>query len=327
MNHPDCNSVREQLAMLLYGELSFDEEERVESHVAGCADCSLALEQQRELSAAIDQAAVEPSPALLRECRQNLTARLAMETVPLRAGEFGVASSPKNLWERILDTFTIQVGMLRPVGAIALLAIGFVGARLAPSVFPALRGSYGAMSLADAGSSRVRSVEPSADGQVRIVLDETRQRTVSGRLDDAEIRGFLLSATKDPSDGLRGQTVALLTSGAGAVDVRDALVYTVRNDQNAGVRLKAMEGLKAFVQETDVRSALADVLSADSNAEMRIRAIDLLMQSMNAAPQKVMDSRTVGVLQELLSRDKENPYMRQRAQDALELVKASSEIF
>ena len=36
MNGPQtCNDIREQLPMLLYGELSFDEEESVESHLDG----------------------------------------------------------------------------------------------------------------------------------------------------------------------------------------------------------------------------------------------------------------------------------------------------
>ena len=34
-----CAAAREQLALLLYGELSFDEEERVESHLDACAEC------------------------------------------------------------------------------------------------------------------------------------------------------------------------------------------------------------------------------------------------------------------------------------------------
>ena len=49
-----CASVRDFFALYLYGELSFDEEERVESHLDGCGDCRKALERQREVQAALD---------------------------------------------------------------------------------------------------------------------------------------------------------------------------------------------------------------------------------------------------------------------------------
>ena len=314
-----CESIREQLPMLLYGELSFDEEESVESHLDGCSDCRAALAQERELSAAFDQVAVEPSPALLRACRESLAERLKNEAAPM-------AVEPKvGWWDRFIDLITMPANMMRPAGAVALIAVGFLGARVVPGFGGG--SSFGEMSLADVGSSRVRSVEPGSDGRIHIVLDETRQRSVEGRMDDAAIRELLLAATKDPSDGLRAETVALLTTRTQTADVRNALVYTVRNDQNAGVRLKALEGLKAFVGESDVRSALADVLSSDSNPAMRIRAIDLLVQSLDDSAEPTVDRRMIGVLQELINREGENPYMRQLCQRALELVKASSEVY
>ena len=39
-----CDAVRDQFAMLLYGELSFDEEGHVEEHLETCAECQAALE-------------------------------------------------------------------------------------------------------------------------------------------------------------------------------------------------------------------------------------------------------------------------------------------
>jgi hypothetical protein len=255
---------------------------------------------------------------LLRACRENLFAKIQ--------AELGVAEKRReSWWDRLIETITIPVS-LRPAGAIAMLAVGFIGARLAPNVLPGV----GVAGVASFGDARVRSVQPNGDGVVRIVLDETRQRTVAGRMDDASIRELLLAATRDPSDGLRAETVALLTTRPQALDVRDALVYTIRNDRNAGVRLKALEGLQSFIDEADVRSALADVLSSDANPAMRIRAIDLLMQGLDGAQSqglgRMMDPRMVGVLQELMLRE-ENPYMRQKAERALELVNASQEVF
>lgn len=326
----DCVSTREQLPFLLYGELSFDEEESVESHLDDCAGCRAALEQERELSVAFDQVAVEPSPALLRACRENLAAELQKEASPVG----GVAREPETVhgwWDKFVDFITMPAAMMRPAGAVALLAAGFFGARMAPGVLPGV-GGYGwsAASLADMGAARIRSVQPAADGTVHIVFDETRQREIDGELADSEVRALLLAAAKDPVDGLRGEIVALLTKDAQAADVRNALVYTIRNDQNAGVRLKALDGLQAFIREDEVRGALTDVLASDANPAMRIRAIDLLVEGLSAQdPQKaqVVDRRMIGVLQELMNRQEENPYMRERCLRALELVKASAELY
>ena len=53
-----CEKIRMQLGMLLYGELSFDEEETVDAHLEGCAECRAALERERALHAAFDQAEI-----------------------------------------------------------------------------------------------------------------------------------------------------------------------------------------------------------------------------------------------------------------------------
>lgn len=321
MNGNTCEAIRQQFAMLIYGELSFDEEERVETHLEACADCRAALERERALLAAFDQVAAEPSPALLRQSREKLFDQLRSEPPPQRGR--GVP-----WWDQLIETFTIPAGILRPAGVVALVALGFVGARLAPTMGP-----LSGLALADLnpGAARVRTVESSPNGQVRIVLDETRQRTVSGRMDQEGIRALLLAATRDPNDpGLRASTVALLgmqTDPGMANDIRDTLVHTVLNDQNDGVRLKAIEGLKMFAMEPDVLTAILDVLMADANPAMRNQAIDLLMQGLDGSAQRMPDRRMIGVLQELMSRKDESTYVRQRSQKALELVNASAEIF
>ncbi len=126
----NCQLVREQLPLLLYGELSFDEEETVETHLETCADCRTALEEERELLAAFDQVAVEPSPALLRACREDLAGRLAMEASSVAVTNIPNTEPRVSLWDRFVDAITMPVNMLRPAGAVALVALGFLGARM-----------------------------------------------------------------------------------------------------------------------------------------------------------------------------------------------------
>jgi hypothetical protein len=307
----NCAAARDRFALLLYGELTFDEEERVESHLDVCADCRAALEREKALHAALDAVEVRPSPALLSRCREDLSELLHYDQR---------AQTQPGWWEQFASGFRIH--WLRPAGAMALLAVGFFGAKIAPQFNFGGQSDYQAMGLL--GNSRVRNVETQPDGRVRIVLDQTQQRTVSGTIDDQIIRALLEAAAKDPSDdpGLRAETVEILVPGAGSADVREALVFALENDQNAGVRLKAMDGLKTYSRDPAVQGALAQVLLRDANPGMRTQAIDLLA----AGPGGELDRRVIGALQEAMGRE-DNAYVRERCQRMLELIRASSEIY
>ena len=98
-----CEKVREQLSMLLYGELSFDEEESVDAHLESCAECRTALERERELHVAFDRAEIEPPASVLWESRQNLQRQIAAEHVPTH-GFIGRTG----WWDRLLDARWLQ---------------------------------------------------------------------------------------------------------------------------------------------------------------------------------------------------------------------------
>jgi hypothetical protein len=317
MAENNCPEVKDLFALYLYGELSFDEEERVESHLDACAGCRKALERQREVQVALDNIAIEPSPSLLRSCREELHMRLVEEQAEV---------AKQGWWDRFTDMLTgrsAHTGWLRPAGALTLVALGFAGARMVP---PGMF-SGGVSEMGMEPSSRVRSVAPASNGKVQIVLDETTQKTVSGALDDQKIRVMLIPCTTDPSDpGLRAACVDVLNSEAQFSEVRDALVLALK-DKNAGVRLKALKGLTPFAQQPDVRSALTQVLLTDVNPEMRSQSIDLLTKSLNADdPAMSFDRQVIGAMQELMQRES-NAYVRQRCKTALESVKASTETY
>jgi hypothetical protein len=320
-NEINCAATKDFFGLYLYGELSFDEEERVESHLDACVDCRKALERQREVQMALDNIAIEPAPSLLRSCREDLHYRLVEE----EAG--GHSSAKRGWWEQFTDALTGRSGSgwMRPAGALTLVALGFGISRLPFSI-----GNSGGPFQAGImePSSRVRYVEPASDGRIQIVLDETRQRVVSGALDNPKFRGYLLSAAKDPSDpGLRAESVEILNSSTQFADVRDALVFALLHDQNAGVRLKVMQGLTPFAQQPEVRSAMTQVLLTDTNPGMRKQAIDLLTKSLNQDnPAMSFDRQVIGAMQELMQRES-NAYVRQRCKTALESVKASTETY
>ncbi len=318
-----CGAAREQFALLLYGELSFDQEERVEAHLDACGECRAALEQEKALHAGFDSVEAGPSASLLHECREDLRVRLLEEVSQLNEG-----AARSGWWDRFVDAIALQpaYGMLRSGAlALALIVSGFFGARFVPSMNS---GAFRSMGLGEVGASRVRDVKPSPDGRVHIVLDETRQRIVSGAVNDQQIRALLITAARDPSDpGLRAETVDILTSSVQSADVRAALVFAVQRDPNAGVRMKAMDALKPLVNEPDVRGALTQVLLNDANPGLRTQAIDLLTGSANAAVDRNVDRQIVGTLQELMERGEQQGYVRERCRRVLQAVNASLETY
>lgn len=300
-----CEDIRKHFAFLLYGELEMDEEELVESHLDSCLDCRAAFDRERALHRLLDSQQLEPTPFELRDARLRLSATLENEP-RLRAGLLSLLKS----W------FSIPA-LAKPAGAVALVALGFFGARVVPTGgLPGLQTA----GVFDPSSSRVRYVESAPSGEVQVVVDETRQRIFSGRLNDQRIRGLLLAAVRDPSDpGLRVESVQLLTGQPADDDIQLALVNALQHDTNAGVRLKALEGLKPFAAHTDVRKALSRALLSDDNPSIRAQAIDLLTID-NRGPQ------LAGTLQELLLRE-QNGYIRQRCEKALHAMNASAEVY
>jgi hypothetical protein len=303
----NCESVRQGLSLYLYGELSFDEEERYAQHLDACEGCRRELEREKRLHRAADLGEVRPPGDLLERCRMELGRELWRSNPPaaLRPG-----------WlERMCGTLAWPAAAwLKPVAAAALVAIGFFAARIAPGPAPASQ----AAPAGDPVAVQVRFVEPAPGGGVKLVVDETRQRELSGSLEDEAIRRLLLAAMRDPADpGVRADSVAAL-GAEGSHEVRDALLWALEHDSNDGVRLKALEGLRRHAREPECRLVLSRVLLADRNPGVRSTAIDLLVQA---------DSRdVVETLQRLLQKE-DNSYIRLRSQKALEAMNASVESF
>jgi HEAT repeat protein len=110
----------------------------------------------------------------------------------------------------------------------------------------------------------------------------------------------------------------LLKNNSQSAEVRKALIYSLQHDPNAGVRLKALDGLKQFAEQPDTRQVLTQVLLKDNNPGVRTQVIDVLVQRHTDA--------MVGVLQELMEKE-DNNYIRMRCQKLLQDMNASVETY
>lgn len=307
-----CDAVAKLIPLYFYGELPPEEEERVEEHLHGCADCAREMDQQRKLAAALDTGRVEVPPFLLEECRAGLMAAIEAErdAPPL---ERPVVKGPWTLFlEAVGSTFRGFGRLRQPVGALALVAVGFLAARFTgPATGPA---PQLASLPSDDVYATVRSVQPDPSGRVRIAFDETRRREVFGSADDEKIQRLLLAAAHEENPAVRVQSMDLLKNIPESTEVRDALLNALATDPNPGVRLKALDGLKPLATDSRVRKVLAQALMTDDYPAVRMQAVDLLVAH--------RDGSMVGVLQNLVQRDS-NDYVRLKCEKALKDMNAS----
>jgi anti-sigma factor RsiW len=312
-----CDSASRLIPLYYYGELTPGEEEGLEEHAHGCTACTGEIDRHRALAETLDERRLAAPPDLLEECRAGLIAAT-------RHGAPRSAAPSHSPWRLFLDAMAASfrgMGRLRqPIGALALVAIGFFAARLINSSAPASSsGVLASLSTpTDDVFSTVRSVQPDNAGGVAISLDETRRRVVHGNMNDGNIQRLLLAAAHEDNPAVRVESVDLLRAQSGSSEVRDALLNVISQDTNAGVRLKALEGLKPLAGDPAVRQTLSRVLLADDNAAVRMLAIDLLVAQ--------HDGNMVGMMQGLVQKENNNS-VRLKLEKALREMNASPGTF
>jgi hypothetical protein len=188
------------------------------------------------------------------------------------------------------------------------------------------------------------NLTPTPDGtpgtlQVHVRTEEPL--VLSGNVDDPDLRRVLTYVVEngDQTDsGVRLDCLEALRSRASDVDVRRALLFAARKDQNPAVRMKALESLRDAVTDKAVRETLVDALGHDANPGVRVEAVNLLVRSLEQNAQDASKSpepalapdgvnrsfdpsmeRVVRTLEEL-QRNDPNRYVRLRSAAALRQI-------
>jgi anti-sigma factor RsiW len=306
----ECELAQQKIALFAYGELPDDQCHALEGHLTSCKRCQeefaavQALQQAMALAPTLD-----PSPNMLVQARLRL--------------EEALDSVPKASWFTRIQQSTFRgIGMLgrAPVAASALLVLGlgagsWGGYRLDARNHPPV-------SIAVTGQDKIAAVtsivrEPNTEN-VEIHFNRMVPETAQGSLDDPQIRGLLLQAAESPMNtGVEQNSVSLLADECLAGHqcdegrTRNALLVALRYDQDRGVRLRALNGLKPYVAEDmHVRDGVLETLMDDPDATVRSRAIELL-QPVEA------DSSVQEVLHTVASED-DNPHIRTVSQQVLD---------
>jgi hypothetical protein len=318
----NCELAHERIVMAVYGELADDAAHELGRHLISCGNCHQEREQLRALKLLADAYPVE-EPAANLVARSRLRLEEALDGIP-----------PRTWLERLAQRLSNNFASLQaaPLAACLMLLIGG-GAG-------ALGGYHVAQSRAASDSAIARPVistvptpaspaeignissivrEPNSE-QVEVHYNKVVPSQVKGKLDDPAIRQLLmLASANSTSSNVHRDSLELLADecraghGCKGAGIRDVLMVALRYDHNAGVRLKALEGLQPYVAEdVRVRDAVLEALLNDSDPHIRTAAINMV--------EPVDGDTSVRQVLHTLAHSDRNPQIRLVSQQVLSRV-------
>jgi hypothetical protein len=257
----------------------------LERHMTGCPDCHSDREQLLAMKVLADAHPVMEPPANL-VARSRLRLEEALDALP-----------PKRWYERLTQRMTNNFASLQaaPVAACLLLVVGagagilggyeYAQGRAAHAAALAQNGNIAPPPGPGAEIANISSIvrQPNSE-MVEVSYNQVVPQQLSGSLNDPKIQELLMLASENSSSpGVRDDSVGLLAAecrarhSSQAAGIRDALMVVLRYDKNAGVRLKALEGLEPYVAEDlRVRDAVLEALLNDTDPQIRTEAVTIL---------------------------------------------------
>jgi hypothetical protein len=312
-----CQSARDCIVLLNYGELPDELAGVLEQHLTGCEDCREELASfQRFEERLATTPVLEPSPNLLAQSRMRLDD--ALDMIP-----------PHGFLTQLRTNFFRWMGYVRSAPALAtlLLGVGFLAGNFTHRYQIANAPKPTSVVMVNHPTEGVIAnvtgiVQTPNSELVQVNYNKIVPESMEGSLDSPEIRKLLLVGTNaTAAPGVRMNSVSLLTDEckaghacqptADGNGIRHALMVSLRYDEDAGVRMKALEGLQRYVGlDQHVRDAVLEAVAHDRDAEVRRTAIGLLEPVQS-------DSSVRQVLRTVAAQDA-NPYIRTASYNALQ---------
>jgi hypothetical protein len=297
----NCRDYQHQITLLLYDELPEGARPELEAHLRECADCQNAFESENAMhtSFAEDTASWDVPSDLLVESRRAL------------ADELDRIEKKRSWWR--MPAFSVVFTPMRLLESAALVAMGLAlgvyvsnqQVRVTPPVQPAQDNQAAIPQNGTISNLQVVNSDPST-GQVELAGQVSQPIRFQGRTQDGTVRQLLFNALRDAENpGSRLKAVEVLSQTPNDETVEEALINALVYDEDPGVRSRALEGLRQFADEQHVRAAFMHSLQNDDNAGIRIDAINALLEH------NAKDPQLGEKLQEVTQRES-NPYIRNK---------------
>jgi hypothetical protein len=298
-----CKEYQHQTTLLLYEELPETARTALETHIHECAHCNDASESEKSMHSVLadDAARWEMPPDLLVESRKAL------------ADELDRIEKKRSRWR--IPTFSVLFTPMRLLESASLIAMGLAlgvyvsNQRRITTQLAGNQAEWGQVSTIPSNGTvsnlQVVNADP-VTGQVELTGEISQPLRFFGKMEDDTVRNLLFSALRDPNNpGSRLKAVEALSQKPIDESIEEALISALVNDGNAGVRMRALEALKKYVDEQHVCAAFMNALENDGNAGIRIGAIDALTARNSKDPELAKN------LEEVTKND-DNPYIRSK---------------
>jgi HEAT repeat protein/putative zinc finger protein len=317
----NCELAHERIVTAAYGELPDEQLHELERHMIGCPDCHSDREQLLAMRILADAHPVMEPPANL-VARSRLRLEEALDALP-----------PKRWYERLTQRMMNNYASIQaaPVAACLLLAVGagagilggfeYAQGRAARAAVAGIPLAPKTINVPAAEITNISSIvrQPNSE-MVEVSYNQVVPQQMEGSLDDPKIRELLMLASENStSPGVRDDSVGLLAAecraghSCQAAGIRDALMVVLRYDKNAGVRLKALDGLEPYVAaDTRVRDAVLEALLNDTDPRIRTKAVDIL--------EPVEADTSVRQVLHTVANSDQNPHIRTASREVLSHV-------
>lgn len=312
----------EWLELSQYGELSDTDQRALDAHLETCERCRAHRVQLDHFRMVMDHAAPErPGETDLLDARGSLWSNMALG----RSGHRFPGGWMSRFVDGLQGLTTIVFPQYRTVlGGALLLIIGLAG-----GYYLAFQGDrtlgFAATGMGqtdllnndDVAISNVRFVDSDVpDGTLELRFEAVRPVQIMGPVDDPDIQRVLTFAVlNEQNPGVRLRAVNAVSASEGLhsdLEIRDALITALKTDSNAGVRGEAFNALARYPFDGEIRDAMIHTLVFDENPALRINAINRLQEQVPAS----FDEQLESVLRTRMVLD-ENAYIRTKARTVL----------
>jgi hypothetical protein len=297
----NCREYQHQITLLLYEELPEKIRTGLEAHLEACNACQNVYEAEKNMHSVLaeDASGWDFPSDLLVESRRSL-------------GDELDRIEKKRSWWRV-PAFSVVFTPMRMLESAALVAMGlalgvYVSNFQAPVNIPTDTASQISVIPRNGSVSNVQVINANpTTGEIELAGEVSQPLRFQGSMQDETVRRLLFSALRDVNNpGSRLRAVEILAQKPTDESVEEALINAMVYDDNPGVRLRALEALKTFASEEHVRAAFMNTLANDDNPGIRVEAIEAL------TTQNAKDSELAKTIEEVTKKD-DNPYIRTRA--------------
>ncbi|MBN1155143.1 HEAT repeat domain-containing protein [candidate division KSB1 bacterium] len=275
----DCKKFRQMMWLSVYEELSLNEQEALNNHLERCKNCQFEYSQvKKTVDAYYRIQPVQASQKVLESFRQALHQRLLNERAR-KARPSWISGLSEILQYHKSLVFQVSTSM-------AIFILGIFLGRYILSDTQHVPTEPTDMSFKNTIGIDYIDIDPTTRN-IRIAYNSVQSETIEGNINDLPIQQLLMETlTTSAHPNIRLKSVRALSRVTSYnQELFNSLVDVVNNDENSGIRLKAIKLINSFpassIDTEDQISFYVSTILKEQNSSIRNEAINGLSMISN----------------------------------------------